>query len=80
MQKWEYRIIDFALDKQAVDTVRVFDTGLPADEAVPTIPGGSKKEVHYLNQLGQEGWEVLNVEPFTKMYYVGTRYFLKRPL
>jgi len=69
MRRWEYRTVWF--DAPGITGKRsVRDSALPKDIKL----SGDYSIVDYLNKLGEEGWEVIQIHQPS-----WTQYFLKRP-
>jgi hypothetical protein len=74
MQKWEYLSISVALNKQG-DITLIFSNYLPDLRFPKRLKWPDF--VEYLNELGEEGWEMVNV--YLQKVENSPAFYFKRP-
>jgi hypothetical protein len=71
MQKWEYRRLCYGWDDESKDLVW-------ADSKETTVDGDTVDQ--RLNELGEQGWELISVEKISDLSHVVVTFYLKRPI
>jgi len=85
MQKWEYRVVEIYIRRSGVTyekiisgnrSLKIEDNYVTKNSNDDDCSRPLHHHIRYLNHLGQEGWEVINIQPGDN----GTLYYLKRPI